>query len=303
MNRLHTELMGSVFPGKHLNRFCSMPWPFQNGGGNSQQQQQGNRQGNNAQNPQNQQAQGNNQQKNTQQNNANNQNNAEGNTGDNTNNNIDPNEGLINDIWKETQDDKGQGPNNNGSNAQQQQQQTTQSDPKKDMADYLDGLGLGEFTLSDADKAAIQSGEGLDALVSNINQRIQRAHTSALSNASKLIDARVSAAVDKAVEKSKSFYQGEQLRGVLHEKLPFTKDDVIGPIAETVMRRLMEKGADVTQAIAGTEKFFNRVQTKMDPTYVPPNANTRQGFRQSAVPKAGPSGENESWLSVLSGKS
>lgn len=242
--------------------------------------------------------------KNNQQNNNNHQNNQGGgnnnNQNDNNNNNEDPNARMIDDIWKdiETKKDDNSGNNGNNQNNQNNQNQNdpnNQSDPQKDVDAYLAKVGLGDFKLTEAELEAFKTGDGVQGVLDNLNKRIRDSHISAITSANKLMDKKIEAAVDAAVGKSKSFYQGEQLRSLLQERLPWTKDTAIAPMAETVLRQLLTKGASYEQGIKGVEQYFQRVQKAMDPGYEPPNSNTRQPFRGQKQEQG-----NQDWIKILS---
>ena len=215
-------------------------------------------------------------------------------SGTNTQTNVDPNDALIDDIWKET---KAKPNPNEPAPTQQQQTAPTQTDPAKDVDTYLNSIGLGELKLSETELESFKTGDGVQAVIDNINKRIRDSHVKALSGASTLIEKKVKDAVELAVNSSKSFYQGEQLRGLLQDKLPWTKDPVIAPMAETVLRQLLTKGATYEQGIEGTKKYFERVQLAMDPSYVAPNKNTQGSYGNNARK---PDQGNTDWLKVLS---
>jgi hypothetical protein len=238
-----------------------------------------------------QQQQQNNQQQN--QNNQQQQNNVQNDP--NKQNNSGTNNDILDDIWKETKaaDD----PNKQQQNQQQQQQQQQQqTDPQKQVTDYLASVGLGEFTLTDAQIEQLKTGEGFPELMGQVNQRIQQSHLKAMSNVSTLVDAKVKAAVESAFDKSKSFFQSHQLRETLQEAMPtIAKDPNFGPVAETVLQQLLSKGLSVPKAIEGTKEYFKRMAERVQGENV--NPNTRQPFRSG--PSAQEGSGNEGWLDVL----
>lgn len=221
-----------------------------------------------------------------------------GQNGDNGTNNGGNNDDLINTIWDDVKkDNKAADPNNNNQqNNQQQQQQQQQPDLQKQTTDYLASVGLGDLALSEAEIENLKSGEGFAAFAKNINGRIQQAHLKALSNANQLIDKKVEAAVAQAVDKSKSFYQGEQIREILRDKLEIAKDPLYAPVVETITRQFLSKGATLDQAIDGTKKYLEKLSQKMDPNA--PNANTKNGFRGNPRQQD----DNTNWLDVLGAK-
>jgi len=225
--------------------------------------------------------------------NSGNQDNKNNNDNNNNNNNVDPNMQMVDTIWDEIKKDPKDQNDKNNNNQQQQQQQ---SDPQKDVDTYLAGIGLGEYKLTEQELEAFKSGEGVQSAFDNINKRIRDSHIKAVSAANTLLEKKIPELVEAAVNKSKSFYQGEQLRDLLQERLPWTRDPVIAPMAETILRQLLIKGATHDQGIEGTKKYFERVQKAMDPSYIAPNKNTNQPYRGQRPQETG----NMDWMKVLS---
>lgn len=217
----------------------------------------------------------------------------------NVNNNTSINTDTIDDIWSDikkpnSQDDQNrnnQGNNNNGGGNQPQQ-----LDPATQLKKYLTDNGLGEFTLTDAEKA--QLGEGnYDGLQGRILGLVQQAHVKAISSASALIDSKIAAALKQGENATKSLLAGKENMGALHSALPFTKDPAIGPVAQTVMQRFFDRGATQEQAIQGVKKFFEHTAQKVTGNEVNQNRNGNFGSR--------PKNENDgvgNWIDILSPK-
>jgi hypothetical protein len=249
---------------------CSMPDPFQNWAGQNdnptQHQQQQIAQNN-----------GNGQDTNT-------------NTDPNNNNNGGTNQDLIATIWDEKKDDassggkSGEQPNNQQQQPQNQPVQKTDEQLRAEVSTFLGSVGLGELTLSAADVEKLSSGENTHQEFANIiNNRIQQGFLQAVQSSQRLmaaeLDKRLPEMVEQAFNKSKGFFEGNNLRSILHKELPFTTDPSIGPVAETVMRQFLVKGATKEKAIEHTREYFDRVRKAMDPNYVPVNRNSRTTFR------------------------
>lgn len=228
--------------------------------------------------------------------------NKDGDNKDNNDNNIEDNMKTIQDMWSDApkdQDKKDAPPT-----VIQAQLPTT---PKDELKAHLDEMGLGDLSLTEQEVDAFKNGENVPAILGKINQRIQTGYLKAMSNLSTVMDKKVEAAVRNAVQQSADMYQGERLRDILHEELPFSKDPAIGPIAETVLSRfLRDKKMSKKDAVEATRNFFKHVHRSMDPDYVEPNPNQKGSFRTGNNPPPGeakgrPAGENASWLATLQG--
>lgn len=174
--------------------------------------------------------------------------------------------------------------------------QQQQIDPKKQLQDYMDSQGLGKFELSDATKAEIAEGkfEGLQGQVLGL---VQQAHAKALSGASALIDAKVAKAVEEAGNKTKSYIAGKDMVEALHRALPFTKDPAIGPVAQSVMQKFLDRNASMEQAIEGVKRWSAKFVNLADPgRQVNPNRNG--SFRDGSENENG----TGNWLTILTGK-
>ena len=197
---------------------------------------------------------------------------------------------LWSDIKKKPADNQQQPPNNQQQQPQNQQQQV---DPKVQLQNYLKDNGLGEFVVSDAVKAEIKEGN-FDNFNAQVLGLVQQAHVKALSGSQTLIKAEVAKAVRAAVDESKGFIAGKEAVSALNTALPFTKDPAIGPIAQTVMQRLLDRGATQEEAIKGVKLWSKKFVDLADPDRQV-NGNRGGNFRGA------PSNEvDTNWVSLLS---
>lgn len=205
----------------------------------------------------------------------------------NPQNNGGTNEDLISTIWDETKDaPPGQGNPPNGQQQQQQQQtppQRTDEQVRGEINQHLQSVGLGDFALTAADVEKLQGENSHQEFANLINNRLQQSYLQAVQTSQKLINAilekRIPEAIEQAVNQSKAFVNGNDLRSHLRKEIPFADDPAIGPMAETVFRQFLVKGASKEKATEQTKLYFERVRAAMDPNYVPPNPNTRTTFR------------------------
>jgi len=240
---------------------------------------------------------------NPQNNGNNNNNNTNNNNNNNTDNKNDSIDDLVQNIWSDVKDGNSGG-GNQPQNQQQPQNQNNpnnnnnngpQKTPEEQIADHLKSVGLEPIQLTEQDKTALQSGD-FGGVMDRINQKITGAYIESMKASNKLIENAVTKAVDQAVNKSKNFVEGTQLRELLNEKLPFTKDASIGPVAETIMQRLLGKGATKDQALDGVQKWFDRTFKTVNPDFQP-NPNRNEGFRRTPQSTS----EDTDWLKALQG--
>lgn len=223
-----------------------------------------------------------------QQNNQNNNNNNN-NQDDNNNDGIDEN--TIDNIWEDVKRENSQKPGDNQNNTNNNVV-PDKVDPAKQMNDYLLSVGLDPIVLTDKDKEDMSAGN-YDTFMGNVNKKIQQAHIKAVASASTLMDKKMEAAVEKAVEKATGIVKGQVNLRELNDALPWTKDKAINPVAQTVMKRFLDRGASTADAIKGVEHFFKHT-SKLVGGDEKVNRNRNSNFG------SGPSDDGaESWLDVL----
>lgn len=208
----------------------------------------------------------------------------------NPENNGGTNADLIATIWDEQQGGNPGAEGNPANPAGQpsppanQPPQRTDEQMRGEVMQHLQSIGLGDFALSAADVEKLQSGENTHQEFANIvNNRMQQVYLQAVQSSQRLIntllDQRIPKAIEDAVNQSKAYFNGNDLRSHLRKEIPFADDPAIGPMAETVFRQFLVKGADKAKATELTKAYFERVRSAMDPNYIPPNPNQRTTFR------------------------
>lgn len=185
-----------------------------------------------------------------------------------------------------------------GSKPQDQTTTVVDTTPKKtaqeQMTEYLVSQGLDPIVLSDADKEELKAGN-FDGIVARLNDKIVKSHTKALSSANVMIKEAVAAAIKEATTASQSTEAGVRNLAELHRALPFTKDKLIGPIAQTVMQRFLDRGANTEQAIEGVKKYYQHTNKLTNPEFQV-NGNRNGNF--SAGGRAEEQ-EGDGWLDML----
>lgn len=181
----------------------------------------------------------------------------------------------------------GRQPQNNQQNQQNPQQpaQRTSEQINQEISQHLNSVGLGEFLLRPEDMAKLQEGDH-QAFANLVNTRIQQSYMQAIQSSQKLFTSQLEKIlpemVEQAVGKSKAFFTGENLRSSMRTDeflKPLMEDPGIAPVAETVMRQFIVKGADRQKALQLTADYFKRIRKAMDPDHIEPNPNSRTTFR------------------------
>jgi len=156
----------------------------------------------------------------------------------------------FNDLWQTSEDedkqDKGE--------TQTQDKKPVVNDFIKDYVskiDFVDGVDTAKIYegLSSGDPTALNAA---------LSQVAQNTFKRALVDTNKLINARVDAAVETAVAKSRTNVHGDLAVQSMNAEMPFTKDPAVDPIAKAVLAQFMKKGQDASTAIANVKKFFQR---------------------------------------------
>lgn len=208
------------------------------------------------------------------------------------------NDDAIDSIWKDV---KKEGSKPNDGVVTPPAPAVAAKEPAVQMREYLDSVGLQPIVITDADKEKFAAGDFTD-FVANVNQKIQQAHVKAISGSKTLMESMVNDAVTKAVGESKNYVEGRASLEALHTALPFTKNPAIGPVAQTVMQRFMDKGATREQALEGVKRWSKTFVQAFDPNYQETNPNkNRNGNFSGSVNNEGNNGDAD-WISVLSGK-
>lgn len=199
-------------------------------------------------------------------------------------------------LWEEIKDGGGGNPPANSASPGTQAPANTVS-PEDQVAQHLKQIGLDTFTLSDSQKAELGAGN-FSSIEKVISERTQAAYMQAMSGTKVLIDKAVKEGIASATNGAMSQFQGAQLREKMHAALPFTKDDLVGPIAESMMQRLLTRGASPEQALIGVGKAFERLnKAQFGADFQMPNPNSADAFRGGDRNN----GQKPNWLSYLQG--
>lgn len=219
------------------------------------------------------------------------------NSGDNKDkeNNSSPNKDQFVNMWvDETNDDEKAGGKDN--QQQQQNNQQQQQSPDEVFNQHFQSLNLDAGLDVEGVITDIQSGKP-DALASYTEQLTKNVYRATLAQTSKMMDLKVAKAVEQATTQASGEFNSTLALNELNEKLPFTTDAAIKPIADGVFSRFIKQGKPVNEAIGLTKQYFERM-FKMSGDYldtVPADTGNSRRFGASGAD------EDIDWLDVLSG--
>lgn len=220
-----------------------------------------------------------------------------GDNNDDANNTV-VNDQMVDDIWKDIKAKEKDGDQNQNNNNNNNNNDTKPLSPTEALKKYLDDNGLGQFELSETDKTAIAGGD-FSSLTNKTLQLVQQAHTKALSGASTLIKSEVARALEESRNNTKQILQGTEAVKALNAAIPATKNPAIGPVAQTVMQRFLDRNCTQEQAIEGTKQWFKLTAKEMGYTPNDVNSNRNGNFRGGQHDEG--SGAQD-WISVLNGQ-
>ena len=181
-------------------------------------------------------------------------------------------------------------------NQQQQNNQQQQQSPDEVFNQHFESLNLDAGLDVEGVIIDIQNGKP-DALASYTEQLTKNVYRATLAQTSKMMDLKVAKAVEQATTQANGEFNSTLALNELNEKLPFTKDAAIKPIADGVFSRFIKQGKPVGEAIGLTKQYFERM-FKMSGDYldtVPADTNESRRFGASGAD------EDVDWLDVLSG--
>jgi hypothetical protein len=234
--------------------------------------------------------------------------NGDGNGGDggdnsggenNTGGNTDP----FANMWSDG-DAGGEAGNANSQQQQQQQQQTAAPTPQEVFDQHFDSLNIGAgFDMAQV-TSDIQNG-GVEQLNNFANVLAKDIYRAAITQSSKIMDSKVEAAVNAAVNKSSGEFNATLATNELNAALPFTSDESIKPIADAVFSRFVKKGLSVPEAIGKTKAYFEhtfKLAGKTLDTKPPGQQPGQRGFGASGGNPQGTDDEEEQdWVAILGG--
>lgn len=203
---------------------------------------------------------------------------------------------LVTELWNAETGNKGKQDDPAGGNPVQP---VAEPDPDKQVANYLKENGIEPIVLNETELEAFKSGEGVQATLDKINQRIVNGHIKAVSTANELIKKQVADAVKKAVGDSATLLRDDKARDAMRAALPWAKSPEFAPVAETVLNRfLVKSNNDIPKSVLLTKLYFEKQAAAMDPDAATANRNLGGNNRQGTSSAK----QDTNWIDVLKGK-
>lgn len=163
-------------------------------------------------------------------------------------------------IWADPAPQNNQQQQNNNQQ-QQTQQNPNNTDGQNAFTEYVNGLNFNTPQLSQEDATKIMQGD-MSPLQNMMTSMARNIYTQAMMDANKVIQKQVERGVNDAVSKSTTTVKADNFVSKMNDRLPFTKDENIAPVAKSVMSRFIGMGQDLDTAIGNTAKYFQSISDK-----------------------------------------
>lgn len=193
--------------------------------------------------------------------------------------------------------------NKQGTQETQGAQNTQQGDPNKVLDDYLASKSY--FHPNDMSSAfeAAQQGD-TEAFNGVIQKSMQAMYKDVLMDTTKIINQRVSQAVNEAVSKSTGGYKTDMAMQSLTERLPYVSDSAIRPIAQAALTRALGQGLSLDAAIDKVDKYFQHINDRRSgkSNTTPPNGRGGNNFGNGRMPTGDETDANvPDFMAILTG--
>ena len=162
------------------------------------------------------------------------------------------------------------------------------------MTNYINELGLTKGI--DFSKLASDD-ESVSVIQEAFNTFGNNVMMAAMQTANQMITNKMQVAIDAAVEKATGSINAGNSFSQMHEKLEYTKNPNVKPIAEQALVSFMNGGQDLPQAITSVDTFMDSMGDHIDKSKNrPPRIRPGNGQFNSPDPS-----DDEDWVSYISG--
>lgn len=169
-------------------------------------------------------------------------------------NNRQDNMDLPADLWddSETADD-------DVKNKDTRQQQDTEQSPAELFNQHIDRLKLTDGLNFEELANDIRDGnhESLQKAMLHVGKQ---AYRNAVLNVMQMVNNKFSAFEDSVLKNVRQTANVDTTVRMMNSQLPFTKDPMFKPVAESVLGRLLKRGKNAEEAIRGVRDYFKRTQ-------------------------------------------
>ncbi len=158
----------------------------------------------------------------------------------------------------------------------------------------------------DANKVVedLQNGD-VGAFESALKSVAANAYTAAMQQTNILLETKIEEATKLATEQASSSLNANLAVSQMQQKLEFTKDPDIEPMAKAALSQALKRGDDVETAIASVEKFFMKAAGNISKAMRPPSSTNSGGnpqFPSDANNNNSGHASHDEWLAVLTGR-
>ena len=166
--------------------------------------------------------------------------------------------------------------------------------------DFLDGNDITKLT------EELQQGntDSLNKMFSNVGQNVYRR---SIMDMNKIVESKVAASVELAVNKATSKVDASQAVSEMHKQLDFTRKAAISPIAQAVLNQFMKQGLSVPDAIDKVKEFYSQVAKTsakdLNLIVAPSDKPGARGFQNTNAPQIDDDGNEKEvdWEQVMKG--
>ncbi len=150
----------------------------------------------------------------------------------------------------------------NPDNNQQQQQQQTQEpvvnrqDAGQVIADHIAGLNLVPAITNEVQEQFVNNDfSGLSGIV---EEAVGNVYKQLLKDTSTIMDNKIKDGIKSAVSQSGNVTNATAAISLMEERMAFTKDPAISPVAKVILGRALKSGQDVDTGIDTVKRFFEK---------------------------------------------
>lgn len=160
----------------------------------------------------------------------------------------------ITSLWLDNEDG-GKPPQQDPQNPPKQNDtQQQQPNPQDIFDNYAKGLQFPGLNLSPEEQQAVFEEQNLSVLDQHFQNTMRQFASGFLSDITKIVKTSQDQAIAQAVEKAQTNSQSDEIVSMLKGKYEYAKDPIVGPIAESALARLINKGAAPEAAINGVDR-------------------------------------------------
>lgn len=208
-------------------------------------------------------------------------------------------------IFDKTWEDEEVKNENDGQSAVATTTQTTEAakNPDEILNEHIKGLNLADGIDMQKLQTDLATGS-TESLQAALTQVAGNAYRASMLNSTKIMDAKIDAAIASAVNQSEGKFKTADAIRQLHAALPFTAQPAIAPVAKGVFGQYIKKGSSIEDAIKQTQNYF-RETAKLSAKDVGLHTVSKDSHRSGPGGIELPDDDTEDqsdWMKILSGK-